>query len=88
MKEDEEIYMAAEMITIQFAGWISGRIVSLQPVTDIQKLLSYGNRIQISKTLFSIFRGFSLLEKVARCTIIYIASSEAFCAMTPSLSMA
>jgi len=25
-----------EMITIQFAGWISGRIVSLQPDTDIQ----------------------------------------------------
>jgi len=28
-----------EMITIRFAGWISGRIVSLQPDTDIQKLL-------------------------------------------------
>ena len=28
------------MITIRFAGWISSRIVSLQPDTDIQKLLS------------------------------------------------
>jgi len=27
------------MITIWFAGWISGRIVSLQPDTDIQNLL-------------------------------------------------
>ena len=26
----------AEMITIRFAGWISGRIVSLQPDTDIK----------------------------------------------------
>jgi len=35
------------MITIRFAGWISGRIVSLQPDKDIQKLLSNGNRIRI-----------------------------------------
>jgi len=28
-----------EMITIRFAGWISGKIVILQPDTDIQKLL-------------------------------------------------
>jgi len=64
-----------EMITIRFAGWISGRIVSLQPDTDIQKLLSTRNRIRISETLFSIFRGFRLLEKVAHCTIIYLVSS-------------
>ena len=31
-----------EMITIRFAGWISGRIVSLQPDTDIQNLLQTG----------------------------------------------
>jgi len=30
------------MITIRFAGWISERIVSLQPDKDIQKLLSNG----------------------------------------------
>jgi len=61
-----------EMITIRFAGWISGRIVSLQPDTNIKKLLSNGNRIsvRISETLLSIFRGFRLLEKVAHCTII------------------
>ena len=35
------------MITIRFAGWISGRIVSLQLDTDIQKLFSNGNRIRI-----------------------------------------
>jgi len=33
-----------EMITIRFAGGISGRIVSLPSDTDIQKLLSNGNR--------------------------------------------
>jgi len=38
---------ATEMITIWFAGWISSRIASLQPDTDIQKLLSNGNRIRI-----------------------------------------
>ena len=69
----------AEMITIRFAIWISGRIVSLQPDTDIQKLLSNGNRIRIriSKTLLPIFRGFRLLENVAHCTIIHLLSSEA-----------
>jgi len=70
---------AAEMITIQFAGWISGRIVNLKPDTDIQTVLSNGNRIQIriSETLFLIFRGFGLLEKVAQRTIIHLVSSEA-----------
>jgi len=55
-----------EMITIRFAGWISGRIVSLQPDADIQKLLSNGNRIRIriSETLLAIFLGFRLLEKL------------------------
>ena len=67
----------AEIITIRFAGWISGRIVSLQPDADIQKLVSNGNRIRISETLLSMFRGFRLLEKVAHCTIIHLLSSEA-----------
>jgi len=69
----------AGMITIRFAGWISGRIVSLQPDTDIQKLLSNENRIRIwiSETLLSIFRGFRLLEKVAHCTIFHLLFSEA-----------
>ena len=72
-------HKAPEMITVRFAGWISGRIVSLQPDKDIQKLLSTGNRIRIriSETLLSIFRGFRLLEKVAHCTIIHLLSSEA-----------
>jgi len=67
-----------EMITIRFAGWISGRIVSLQQDMDIQKLLSNGNQIRtrISETLLAIFRGYRLLEKVAHCTIIHLVSSE------------
>ena len=71
-------YQAAETITIQFAGWISSRIVSLQPYRDIQKLLSNRNgiRIRISETLFSIFREFRILEKVAHCTIIQLASFQ------------
>jgi len=82
----------AEMITIRIAGWISGRIVSLQPDTDIQNLLWNWNRIRICETLLLIFRGFRLLEKVAHCTIIHLVSSfrsifSAICAMTPSLSM-
>jgi len=68
--------MEAEMITIRFAGWISGRIVSLQPHKDIRKRLSNVNRIRnrISETLLvlSIFRGFRFLEKVAYCTIIHL----------------
>jgi len=73
------LWLPAEMITIRFSGWKSGRIVSLQPGKDIQKLLSNGNRIRtrISETLLSIFRGFRLLEKVAHCTIIHLLSSEA-----------
>ena len=66
-----------EMITIRFASWMSGRIVSFQTDPDIQKLLSNGNRIRISETLLSIFRGFRLLEKVAHCTIIHLLFSEA-----------
>jgi len=84
----------AEMITIRFTVWISGRIVILQPDTDIRNLLWNGNRIRIriSETLLLIFRGFRLLEKVAHCTIIHLLSSSrsilsAICAMTPSLSM-
>jgi len=70
---------AAEMITIRFAGWISGRIVSLEPDADIQKLLSNGNRIRIwiSETVLPMFRGFRLLEKVAHCTIIHSLASGA-----------
>jgi len=37
---------ATEMITVRFAGWISGRIVSLQRDPGIPKLLSNGNRCQ------------------------------------------
>jgi len=68
-----------EMITIRFAGWIANRIVSLQPDTDIQKLLSKGIRIRIriSETLLSIFQGFRVLEKVAHCTIIHLLASDA-----------
>jgi len=78
----------------RFAGWISERIESWQPDTDIQKLLSNGNRIRISETLLPIFWGLRLFEKVARCTIIHLLSSEASLQpsvpfdMTPSLSIA
>ena len=70
---------SSEMITIRFAGWISCRIVSLQPDKDVQKLLSNGNqiKIRISETLLSIFRGFRLLEKDPHCIIIRLLSSEA-----------
>ena len=66
------------MITIRFAGWIFGRIVSLQPDPVIQKLLSNGNRIRIliSETLLPMFQGFRLLEKVAHYTVIHSISSE------------
>jgi len=79
LKTELENISLPEMITIRFAGWIFGRIVSLQPDKDIQKLLSNGNRIRIriSETLLSIFRGFRLLEKVAHGTIIHLLSSEA-----------
>jgi len=43
------------MITIRFAGWISGRIVSLQPDTDVQKLISNGNRIRIDISRIQTF---------------------------------
>jgi len=88
------MWYESEMITIWFAGWISGRIVSLQPDTDIQNLLWNRNRIRIriSETLLLIFQRFRLLENVAHCTIIRLLSSfrsifSAICAMTPSLSM-
>jgi len=64
------------MITIQFAGWISGRIVSFQPDKDIQKLISNGNRIRIrlSKTLLSIFEDLDFWKKlhIAQSLIYYL----------------
>jgi len=69
---------ATEMITIRFAGWISGRIVGLQPDTDIQKLLSNGNRI--SETLLSILLGFTLLEKLRIAqSFLYYLQKHLFC---------
>ena len=61
------------MITIRFAGWISGRIVSLQPDTDIQKLLSNGNRISAGY-LFYIFRDSDFWKKlhIAQSFIHYL----------------
>jgi len=71
-----------EMITNRLASWISGRIVSLQPDTDIQKLLSNGNRIRIriSETLLSIFLEFRLLEilRIAQ-SFIYYLQKHLFC---------
>ena len=62
------------MIIILFAEWISCRIVSLQPDTDIQKLLSNGNQIRISETLFSTFWGFRIF-----CKKLHIAQSFIYC---------
>ena len=72
-------YYLAEIITIRFASWISTRIVSLQPDTNIQKLLLNANRIRIriSKKFLTIFWGFRLLEKVAHCPIIHLLFPEA-----------
>jgi len=98
------IVNTSEIITIRCAGWISGRRVNLQPDTDIKNgknyqncQLSNGTRIRrrISETVFSIFRGFKLLERVAhvQCTShnhlfnIFGSIFSAFCAMTPSLSV-
>jgi len=36
------LVFGSEMITIRFAGWISGRIVSLQPDKDIQNCFQTG----------------------------------------------
>ena len=67
----------AEMITIRFTGWISGRIVSF-------KRIRISKNWFLSETLLSIYRGFRVLEKVTHCTIIHLLSSEAF--FQPSVS--
>jgi len=69
-----------------------GRIVSLQPDTDIQNVLWNRNRIRISETFLLIILEFRLMENVAHCTIIHLLSSfrsifSAIYVMTPSLSM-
>jgi len=60
------LYKISEMITIRFAGWISGRIVSLLPDTDIQKLLSNMNRIRIriSETVYQYFEDSDFWKKL------------------------
>ena len=84
---------ATEMITIWFAGWISSRIASLQPDTDIQKLLLNGNRIRI-RISQNAFVDISRIQTFGKtCTlhnhsfIIFRSIFSAFCAMTPNLSM-
>jgi len=81
---------AAEMITIRFAGWISDRIVSLQPGTDIQKLLSNGNRlrIRIPERFSRYFEDTDFWKKLHNHSFsIFGSTFSAFCAMTPSLTM-
>ena len=66
----------AEMITIRFAGWISGGIVSLQPDKDIQKLLSNGNRIRIRypKHFYQYFEDLDFWKKlhIAQSFLYYL----------------
>ena len=81
------LYYVPKMITNRFAGWISGRIVSLQPDKDIQNLLWNGIRIRISETLLLIFRGFRLLEKVAQSFIYYLHSEASFQPSAPWLRL-
>ena len=76
LKPRNQIMLLSEMITIWFAGWISGRIVSLQPDTNIQKLLSNGNRIQIriSQTVYRYFEDSDFWKKlhIAQSFIHYL----------------
>ena len=71
------------MITIRFAGWISGRIVSLQLDKDIQKLLSNGNRIWIwiSETFYRFFEDSDFWKK------LHIAQSLIYCLQKPIFSL-
>jgi len=65
-----------------FGGWITGRIVSLQPDTDIQKPLSNGSRepdTDIRNAFIDISRIQTFLEKVVHCTIIHIAQGCPTC---------
>ena len=70
-----KLYLA-EMITIRFAGWISGRTVSFQPDKDIQKLLSNGNRIRIRypKRFYQYFEDSDFWKKlhIAQSFIYYL----------------
>ena len=69
-----------EIITIRFAGWISSRIVSLQPDTDIQKLLSNGNRVRIRypKRFYRYFEDSDFWKKLHIAqSFVHSLSSEA-----------
>ena len=80
-------HRTAEMIIIRFASWISGRIVSVQPDTDIQKLLSNGNRIRI-RISANAFIDVSRIQTFGNHSfIIFRSIFSAFCASIPSLSM-
>jgi len=69
----------SEMTAIRFAGWISGRIVSLQPdpvsKNCFQMGTGYGSGYP--KRFYRYFNDSDFLEKVARCTIIHSLFSEA-----------
>ena len=74
---DKPSLFAPEMITIRFAGWISGRIVSLQPDKDIQKkALKWEPDPDIRNAFINISR-IQTFGKFAHCKIIHLLSSEA-----------
>jgi len=76
-------FLRTPLIIIRIVGWIYSRIVSFQPDTDIQKLISSGIWLRIFETnalldtlriqtVKQILVTFDLFKKLAHRTIIFI----------------
>jgi len=82
-----------EMITIRFAGWISGKIVSLQPDTDMAKT-AFKREQDTDPDIRNAFIDNSRIQTSGKsCTlhnysfIIFRSIFSAVCAMTPNQSL-
>jgi len=68
-----------EMITIRFAGWVSGRMESLQPDTDIQICFETGTGYGYPKRFYWYFEDSDFWKKLHIAqSLIYYLHSEAY----------
>jgi len=91
-EETENYRWFSEMITIRFAGWISSRIVSLQPERISKNCFQTGP--DTDKDIRNTFLDISRIQTLGKsCTLhnhlfsIFASIFSAFCAVTPSLSV-
>ena len=78
-----------DMITIRYAGWISGRMVICNRIRISKYCFQTGTGSGYPKRFYRFFEDSEVWKKlhIAHSFIIFRSIFSAFCVMTPSLSM-